>query len=107
VARTVDQGVDEARAHLDRLAEKIELSAAKETDIRVFKRLYFAQTERVAMSGEGRVPVSDRLAQFAGLQQEVVIVGIDDHFELWDAAKWKDYTQKKSAAARASMAEQE
>jgi MraZ protein len=95
------------QAHLDRLAEKIEQSPARETDIRVFKRLYFAQTEKVVLGADGRVTVSDRLAQFAGLSQEVVIVGIDDHFELWDAAKWKDYTQKKSAAARASMAEQE
>jgi division/cell wall cluster transcriptional repressor MraZ len=95
------------QAHLDRLAEKIEQSPAKEIDIRVFKRLYFAQTEKAVLGADGRVTVSDRLAQFAGLSQEVVIVGIDDHFELWDAAKWKDYTQKKSAAARASMAEQE
>lgn len=93
--------------HLDRLAEKIEQSPARESDIRVFKRLYFAQTEKVSLSADGRVAISERLAQFAGLQQEVVIVGIDDHFELWDAAKWKDYTQKKSAAARAAMAEQE
>lgn len=95
------------QAHLDRLAEKIEQSPAKETDIRVFKRLYFAQTEKAVLGADGRVTISDRLAQFASLSQEVVIVGIDDHFELWDAAKWKDYTQKKSAAARASMAEQE
>jgi MraZ protein len=95
------------QSHLDRLAEKIEQSPAHEIDIRVFKRLYFAQTEKVPLSADGRVTVSDRLAQFAGLRQEVVIVGIDDHFELWDAAKWKEYTQKKSAAARAAMAEQE
>jgi MraZ protein len=93
--------------HLDRLAEKIEQSSAREIDIRVFKRLYFAQTEKMSLSTDGRVKIPDRLAQFAGLQQEVVLVGIDDHFELWDAAKWKDYTQKKSAAARAAMVEQE
>jgi MraZ protein len=95
------------QAHLDRLAEKLEHSPAKELDVRVFKRLYFAQTEKTALGSDGRVTIPDRLAQFAGLQQEVVLIGIDDHFEVWDAAKWKEYTQKKSAAARAAMAEVE
>ncbi len=91
-------------AHLERLAQRMEQSQAKEVDVHTFKRLYFAQTEKVALTGEGRVVISDRLAQFAGLHQEVVLVGIDDHFELWDVVRWKDFTQKKSAAARANIA---
>jgi MraZ protein len=93
------------QAHLDRLAEKLEHSPAREADVRVFKRLYFAQTEKAAMDADGRVGVPERLAQFADLHAEVVVVGIDDHFELWDAGRWRQYTQQKSAAARAAMAE--
>jgi MraZ protein len=89
-------------AHLERLAQRLEQSPAHEIDVRVFKRLYFAQTEKATLSAEGRVTIPERLAQFAGLHQEVVLVGIDDHFELWDAAHWRQYTQQKSAAARAA-----
>jgi division/cell wall cluster transcriptional repressor MraZ len=96
------------QAHLERMAQRLEQSQAKEVDVRTFKRLYFAQTQKAALNAEGRVVISDRLAQFAGLHQEVVLVGIDDHFELWDVARWKSFTQKKSAAARATIvAEQE
>jgi MraZ protein len=94
-------------AHLERMAERIEQSPAREADVRVFKRLYYAQTEKTAVSNEGRITVSDKLAQFAGLGQELVIVGIDEHFEVWDAARWKQYTQQKSAAARSSQSEEE
>jgi MraZ protein len=86
------------QAHLDRLAERLENSPAREVEVRVFKRLFYAQTERVTVSGEGRVQISERLAQFAGLSGEVVLVGIDDHFELWDVARWKQYTQQQSGA---------
>jgi MraZ protein len=86
------------QAHLDRLAERLEHSPAHEVDVRVFKRLYYAQTEKATV-GDGRVVISDRMAQFAGLGQEVVLIGIDDHFELWDAARWKRYTQEKSTKA--------
>jgi MraZ protein len=94
--------------HLERLGERLEQSQASEADVRVFKRLYFAQTEKLAVNGDGRVAVPERLAQFAGLHQEVVLVGIDDHFEVWDAARWRHYTQQKSAVSRtATSTEQE
>jgi MraZ protein len=94
--------------HLERLGERLEQSQANEADVRVFKRLYFAQTEKLPVNGDGRVGIPERLAQFAGLHQEVVLVGIDDHFEVWDAARWRQYTQQKSAAGRSTaMAEQE
>jgi MraZ protein len=90
-------------AHLERLAERLELSPAKEIDVRVFKRLYYAQTEKASLAADGTVAISDKLVQFAGLRQDVVLVGIDEHFELWDAAKWRSYTQQKSAEARSAM----
>jgi MraZ protein len=91
------------QTHLDRLADRLEHSPASEVDVRVFKRLYFAQTEKAAVAADGHVTVPDKLVQFAGLHQEVFLIGIDDHFELWDAAKWRQFTQQKSAAARAAM----
>jgi division/cell wall cluster transcriptional repressor MraZ len=84
------------QAHLDRLAAKLDRSPARESDVRDFKRLYYAQTVKVAMK-DGRVAISDRLAQFAGLGADVVLVGIDDHFEVWDAARWQRYTEAKKA----------
>jgi MraZ protein len=96
-------------AHLERLGERLDQSQAHEADVRVFKRLYFAQTEKLSVNGDGRVSIPERLAQFAGLHQELVLVGIDDHFEVWDASRWRQYTQQKSAAAgrATSMADAE
>ena len=90
--------------HLERLGERLDQSHANEADVRVFKRLYFAQTEKLSVNGEGRVAIPERLGQFAGLHQEVVLIGIDDHFEVWDAARWRSYTQQKSSV-RAADAE--
>jgi MraZ protein len=91
--------------HLERLAKRLETSQAREHEVRSFRRLYFAQTEKVSLSAEGRIVIPERLAQFAGLHQEVVLIGIDDHFELWDVARWRQYTQTRSAAARSAMSE--
>lgn len=91
--------------HLERLGERLDQSHANEADVRVFKRLYFAQTEKLPVNDEGRVAIPDRLGQFAGLHQEVVLVGIDDHFEVWDAARWRSYTQQKSSTRAAADGE--
>jgi MraZ protein len=95
------------QVHLDRLADRLEHSPAREIDVRTFKRLYFAQTEKAAVADDGRITVPDKLAVFAGLRQEIMLIGIDDHFELWDATHWRQYTQQKSAAARAAMADRD
>jgi MraZ protein len=91
--------------HLERLAKRMEASQAREHEVRSFRRLYFAQTEKMTVSAEGRILIPERLAQFAGLHQEVVLIGIDDHFELWDVARWRQYTQAKSATARSAMSD--
>jgi MraZ protein len=93
--------------HLERLGERLDQSQANEADVRVFKRLYFAQTEKLPVNGDGRVTIPERLGQFAGLHQEVVLVGIDDHFEVWDAARWRAYTQQKGTGRYTTTAEQE
>ncbi len=86
------------QAHLDRLEQKLEKSPARESDKNGFKRLYYAQTLKVPMKN-GRLTIEDRLAAFAGLDQEVILIGIDDHFEVWDAARWRRYTETKKAPA--------
>lgn len=86
------------QAHLDRLQAKLDKSPARESEVRGFKRLYYAQTVKATVK-DGRILLSDKLAAFAGLEAEVVLVGIDDHFEVWDAARWRRYTQTKKAPA--------
>lgn len=87
------------QGHLDRLSERLEASPASEIDVRAFRRLYFAQVERAQVTSEGKLPVSERLLTFAGLTRDCVLVGIDDHFELWDAAKWIDYARRPVAGS--------
>lgn len=80
-----------SQAGLEQLAEKLDESPAADAEARVFRRLYFAQTESVDVDRTGRILVPERLIQFAGLQHEVVLIGVRDHLELWDAERWQQY----------------
>jgi MraZ protein len=79
------------QAGLERLAEKLDQSPATDAEARVFRRLYFAQTESVELDRTGRILVPERLIRFAGMKHEVVLIGVRDHLELWDAERWQQY----------------
>jgi MraZ protein len=76
---------------LEQLSAKLDQSPATGSEARVYRRLYFAQTEEVDVDRSGRILIPDRLVQFAGLAHEVVLIGVRDHLELWDAARWQRY----------------
>ncbi len=81
---------------LEQLAEKLDQSPATDAEVRVFRRLYFAQTEAVDVDRSGRILIPERLVQFAGLGHEVVLLGVRDHLELWDARRWQDYLSQNA-----------
>lgn len=84
-------------AELERLATQLDRAPATDAEARIFRRLYFAQTETVELDKTGRLVVPERLVQFAGLQKDVVLIGVRDHLELWDAARWQAYTTEHAA----------
>jgi MraZ protein len=83
---------------MERLAEK-HLGEAPATDeeVRAFRRLFFAQTEQLDVDRAGRVLLTDRLKQFASLQRDVVLIGVVDHLELWEASRWEAYSTQNAA----------
>jgi len=79
------------QAGLEQLAARLDQTPATDTEARVFRRLYFAQTEAVDVDGNGRILIPERLVQFAGLKHEAILIGVRDHLELWDAQRWQQY----------------
>jgi len=82
------------QAELERLAARLDEAPATDAEARVFRRLYFAQTESVDVDRTGRILVPERLMKFAGLTQEVVLLGVRDHLELWDAVRWQSFVEQ-------------
>lgn len=84
-------------AELEKLAARLDQAPATDAEARLFRRLYFAQTEQVDVDKSGRILVPERLGNFAGLDKEVVLIGVRDHLELWNAGRWQAYTDSNAA----------
>jgi len=55
------------------------------------RRSLFSSTVYIELDDQGRAVLPNGLLQFADLQTKAVIVGVGDHFEIWNTKRWSDY----------------
>ena len=77
------------------LADRLAQSSPNAQDVRAFSRLFYARAQAVELDGQGRVRIPPELAQLAGLAKEVVLIGVQDHLELWDSQRWEQYVKAR------------
>ena len=65
-----------------------------------WKRIFLGNAMDCEMDGNGRVLISPELRAAAGLSKEAVLLGMGNHFELWDA---QTYAAQEQAAMQADM----
>ncbi len=76
---------------LSQLAQRLEASSPAQQEVRAFGRLFYARAERVELDTQGRIRIPPELALSAGLEKEVVLLGVQNHMELWDKIRWEAY----------------
>jgi len=74
----------------DRSRSLTQVSLLDKTDIDK-RRALFSSTMYIEIDGQGRFVIPKHLLQFADLTTKVLIVGVGDHFELWNPEKWENY----------------
>ena len=65
---------------------------------RDYNRMFFGYAEQVKLDSQGRLLVPQRLRSHIGLEREAVVLGVDDHIEIWPAHLWDRYQQDVSGA---------
>jgi MraZ protein len=80
----------------ERRAARIEELSTARSGVTNYLRLYYSQAERVEIDGQGRIRLPERLVEFARLREEVVLLGVHDHIEIWDSTLWSDFLKEHS-----------
>jgi MraZ protein len=63
-------------------------SQAVDTLTRNAAREWFAKVAEVEQDTQGRVLISAELREYAALEREVIVIGVNDHVELWSPDRW-------------------
>lgn len=81
------------RAFEERLQE---LSSFKR-EVKHVKRLYIGSAQACSIDGNGRLLVPKSMREYAGLDRDVVWVGVGEKVELWSAADWSQASSEALA----------
>lgn len=76
---------------LEELGRRLAGTSPVAQEHRSFSRLFYAQAQMAEIDRQGRLRIPPELAQLAKITSEVVLLGVRDHMELWDAQIWDAY----------------
>jgi MraZ protein len=78
------------RAEWETLAEKIAKMPTTNQAARNFARFMFSSAFDSIPDRQGRVLLPQNLRDYAGIQNETVIIGVMNRLEIWHPAKWTE-----------------
>lgn len=61
---------------------------------RDLRRKMCAEAVNIELDSQGRFIIPSSMMEYAGIKNEVVIIGAGDHFEIWDKGRWAEYRVK-------------
>lgn len=59
---------------------------------RKMRQQVFAKAEEVDLDKQRRFVLPDYLMKYAGIKDELMVIGAGDHFEIWDKDEWLSYS---------------
>lgn len=81
------------------------LPVTNKSQARAFKRLLISGATSADVDGQGRLLVPESLGQYAGIEKDVMVLGMETHIEIWSFEKWEQYRRSAEKDAR-TIAEQ-
>ncbi len=79
------------RPGFNAMAARLQTEAFEDDELLTGQRLFFANSIEVQLDSSGRVLIPAELRAYAGLEDEVVMVGTMSRAELWDKRAWERY----------------
>ncbi|MBQ9604215.1 MAG: division/cell wall cluster transcriptional repressor MraZ [Firmicutes bacterium] len=88
----------------DEFDEKFKLIPQSDPIGMRYIRDFYANASDLEPDNNGRVMIPQDLKEFAGLKKDVVTIGAFDHIEIWDADRYRDYTENSTISDADMMA---
>lgn len=88
-------------AEFVRITEKLRDAPTTTKSTRDYQRMTFPTAHDEVPDRQGRVTVPPKLREYAGLDRDCAVVGMNTYVEIWDAAAWTAYelSQEENFAA--------
>ncbi len=78
------------RLEWKKLAATLTTGSITPSKLRKLNRAIFATAFSLNIDGQGRVALPPQLREHAGIEDEVIIAGANNYFELWNKEQWEE-----------------
>lgn len=72
--------------------EKLKTLPVTDKNARNFVRLFFAGAQDCVADKQGRFVIPQNLREYAGLEKDIVIIGVSNRIEVWSKTAWNTYS---------------
>jgi MraZ protein len=79
-------------AEWTRLEQRLKKLPFTKSDARAFNRMFFSGAAEVEADRQGRILIPQNLRDYAGIEKDVMIIGVSNRVEVWSEPGWKQYT---------------
>ena len=62
-------------------------------DARNYLRFFLSGAIVCCFDKQGRINISAPLMKYAGLEKECIIIGVNDHLEIWNSESWNNFIE--------------
>ncbi len=78
-----------------RLAGRLAAGSPTARDVRDYSRLFFSQATGIKIDRQGRLRIPNELLAWAKLEGDIILLGVQDHLELWQPDAWEQYAAQR------------
>lgn len=78
----------------DKLVESLGNMSFMDSKSRAYMRLSLASVDTLEVDSHGRISLGAQNVSTYKLSNDVTIIGVLDHFEIWDSAKYNEFLEK-------------
>ena len=78
------------RSMWEQLAQQVSGLSLGQSDARNIRRLLFSGAADVQLDRQGRILIPQGLREYAGLGEQIIVAGLNTHFEIWSDTRWRE-----------------
>lgn len=75
------------------IASNLSRASSLQNDNRGYKRTFYANSYECDVDKQGRIQLSKELCEKCSVKKDVVVIGVDDHVEIWDRQQYNEMSE--------------
>ena len=91
--------------YFEQIALAVAPGATAPDEAVAFERISFALANKVELDNQGRLLLNESLRKRAGLKDQITLIGVRDHIELWNSESWEQFLSDNMSQYQKQMSQ--